>query len=85
YFYDEGTRINTFRVNQDGRLGTIISTNLALGYNLRSKKKSGTKNLDNVSEDQQSQFESLSDAYVDFTIPWQMNISYNVSTFRSAI
>ena len=85
YTYDDGTRINTYRLSSDGKIGTVTSTNLALSYNLRSKKKSGNKNLENVSEDQQSQFEALSDSYVDFTIPWQMNISYNISSFRSFI
>lgn len=85
YTYHEGARIDTYRWNTDGRIGTITSTNLALTYNIRSKKSSGEKNLDNVTEDQQEQFEALAPEFVDYTIPWQLNLSYNITSLRSSI
>ncbi len=85
YHYEEGRRINSFEVGQSGRLGTITSSNLALSYNLRSKKKSGKKNLTNVTEEELDQAEAFSEYFVDYTIPWQLNTSYNITANRSNI
>ncbi|MDC3336301.1 putative LPS assembly protein LptD [Flavobacteriales bacterium] len=85
YSYNDGSRNTEFRWNTEQKIGTITSTNLALSYTLKSKQSSGNKNLENVSQDQQDQLASISEAYVDFTIPWQMNVSYNLTSNRSNI
>jgi len=86
YSYDNGNRIDQFRWNNDdGKIATLTSSNLALSYRLKSKKTVGSKNLKNVTEDQQDEFDALSDEFVDFTIPWSVNISYNLVTNRTLI
>jgi len=85
YEYVEGTRVKNYRIKADGKLGTLTSSNLAMSYRLQSKKKKGNKNLDNVTEEQQDQFDALADEFVDFTIPWALNLSYNITANRSLI
>ncbi|RAV97731.1 putative LPS assembly protein LptD [Pseudochryseolinea flava] len=70
---------------KDFKLGRITSANLAMSTNLNPKKQ----NKDNVSREKiakselpESEKEYLlqnPDVYVDFEIPWSLNLSYNMN------
>lgn len=70
-------------VDRGGKLGRITSANLALGTNLSpkgQKKDNDTRTRIANSDASQSDKEFMlknPDAYVDFTVPWNLRINYN--------
>lgn len=91
-----GTRINTFRLDDNGDLFRVTRASAAIGLNLSSKERNGSNNQDQ--QDQQAQNnlpeppplasvadEELAyilanrDRYVDFNIPWTLNVNYTIT------
>lgn len=74
----------------EGKLGRITSANLALGTNLSSKgQKKDNETRDKVAKSNASQADKdyllqHPDTYVDFSIPWNLRISYNLSYNNSS-
>ncbi|MBS1541363.1 MAG: LPS-assembly protein LptD [Bacteroidetes bacterium] len=68
-----------------GKLGRVTVANLALSTNLNSKgQKKDTETRDKVAKSALSQADKNyllqnPDTYVDFTIPWNVRLSYNMS------
>lgn len=88
-FYDlyttdkiSGRRINTFQVNNNGKLLRMINTGIALSMNLASaepQKKSSNK----VPKDQINEINRNPEDYVDFDVPWSVSANYNFSINKS--
>ncbi len=84
---------NVFRVSRyawdAGGIGRITSANMAFSTNLNPKgQKKDNENRDKIGKSNASQADKEylmkhPDMYVDFTIPWDLRLSYNVAYSRS--
>ena len=83
--YDSGGRkrdIYQFNVNK--KLGTLSNANLALSFNLRSKKnKQQEYQSDEGTEEELDLINANPDAYIDFNIPWTISLDYKIDYRRS--
>lgn len=75
------TKVNTSEWSRSGRPGRLTSSNLAIGFSLRSK----TNNTTN--QEQESEYGTPQEleyiranpqAYIDFNIPWTLSVNYNI-------
>lgn len=78
-----GTRIERFEWNNK-RLGRLTSSTLSLGASLRGKDKKNTTDNNTTPKALNPQqnldyFYNHPQAYVDLTIPWNLNIYYNLN------
>jgi hypothetical protein len=84
YTYVNGRRIDVYTL-KSGNLGRITNANIAMGTNLNPKgQKSDAKTQEkigksNMSEADKQYMLNNPGAYVDFTIPWNLRINYNLS------
>jgi hypothetical protein len=72
-----GRRVNDFVANNGRQLARLTSMNIAVGVNLQSKQAkpktdSKTGNKEELDEINRNRYQ-----YVDFNIPWTLNVSYN--------
>ncbi|MFN7846258.1 MAG: putative LPS assembly protein LptD [Bacteroidota bacterium] len=72
-----GRRVNDFVANNGSQLARLTSMNIAVGVNLQSKQAkpktdSKTGNKEELDEINRNRYQ-----YVDFNIPWTLNVSYN--------
>ncbi|MCB9359805.1 MAG: LPS-assembly protein LptD [Flavobacteriales bacterium] len=75
-----GTRINKSYYSQEGGLGRLTNATLSASFALRSKtthKKEKTSNF--ATEEELAYINHNLDDYIDFDIPWTLNIGYNVN------
>lgn len=75
-----GVRINKSNLSQTGSLGRLTSANLAVSFALRSKtqpKQNKTSKFG--TEEELAYINSNLDDYIDFDVPWTLNIGYNVN------
>ncbi|MFN7705131.1 MAG: putative LPS assembly protein LptD [Chryseotalea sp.] len=83
-----GKRVDAFAWNHGGR-GRITSANIALGTNLNpAGQKSDTErtnkiNNSNLSESDKQHMINNPYEYVDFSIPWNLRISYSLNYFNN--
>ena len=98
---EEGQVITNSSWTKDGGLGRFTSGVFAISTNLRSKKpvsRGGSNDVtqehvgtlpgqptSEVSERERLLIEANRDAYVDFNIPWTLNMSYNLRLARNFI
>lgn len=79
------TKINRYAWQDGFRLGQITNTTFAISTNLSPKgKKSDAESRDKISKSNLSESDKQfllnnPDAYVDFEIPWNLRVSYNVN------
>ena len=69
----------------NGRIGRLTSANLSMSTSLRSKEKTETKKTTNATEEQLEYINTHPEAYVDFNIPWNLNIYYNINYSKFAL
>ena len=81
YVFDteSGRRIDQLVWDKRKGLGRITRATLAVNTSFRSKKKSGEKRTDRLDEGKYADVLAYRDAYVDFTVPWTLNLGYNLS------
>ncbi len=72
------TKINTSELSQSGNLGRLTSANLAAGFSIRSKNVDKEKESNYGSEAELEYIRANPSAFVDFNIPWTLNMNYNV-------
>lgn len=77
-------KINKFRWNEDKKLGKITTASLALSFNLNSQgQKTNTqqtpKTSDKGTAEQLEEINAHPEAYIDFTVPWNFFLSYNLT------
>ncbi len=83
YAFDSlGNNINTSMWKQSKKLGTITNSTFALGWMLKSPG-SGTKESNKGTQEELDAINANPNAYVDFNIPWSLNINYNIRLNRS--
>jgi hypothetical protein len=79
-----GQRINRFLLESQGKLLRLNRAQVALGWNFRSKNPTGTgPNTSNASEEQLEAIEQNRNQFVDFNIPWSLNVNYTLSVNRN--
>ena len=73
---ENGTRINTFELDQSGKLARFTSGNFSVNFNITKRKKEyksekGTESeLEEVNRNQ--------DNYLDFNVPFTLAVGYNI-------
>jgi lipopolysaccharide assembly outer membrane protein LptD (OstA) len=72
---DEGVRINTFELNKSGKLARFTSGNFSVNFNILKRKKE--LKSEKLSEDELSEVRRESERYVDFNVPFTLNVGYN--------
>jgi hypothetical protein len=82
YVYENGTITDEYMFNQKKGLGRFTSNSFALTWNLRSKNRKDTGDRSQLDEDDLAEIDRNSSAYVDFSLPWTLNINYNIRTSR---
>ena len=85
----KGRRVNRFEINENGRLARPENSDWFVGLNLRLRpdmfKKSDTpkpiteKTSDKGSAEELEMINNSPQSFVDFSTPWSMDISYNLS------
>lgn len=75
-----GNRIEEFEY-KNNKIGRITNSNLSLSTNLRSKDKDANKPKTSTmgTQDELDYINSHRDAYVDFNVPWNLNVYYNIN------
>lgn len=81
-----GNRVERYEW-KNGKAGRVTSSNVSLSTNLRSKD--GEKNKPKTSamgtQDELDYINTHPDAYVDFNVPWNLNIYYNINYSKPGI
>ncbi len=82
-----GQRINRYLVDTQGKLLRMTRSSAALGWNFRSKqnRSSNASNAamgDEVPEEQLEVIERNRNQFVDFNIPWSINVNYSLNVNR---
>ena len=78
-----GRNIDTYLAQSQGRLLRLNRVNAAVGMNLRSKNKKGEKDMSNVDEQTLEAVNQNRRDYVDFTVPWSLNLNYTLGLNRT--
>lgn len=73
-----GNRINTSEWATSGRIGRLTTANLAVGFSLRSKNTNDKKESKYGTEEELEYIRANASAFVDFNVPWTLNMSYNI-------
>lgn len=64
---------------QNGRIGRLTSVNLSFSTSLNSKEKQGSKPVPSgATQDQMDYINTHPQAYVDFNVPWNFSVFYNI-------
>jgi hypothetical protein len=80
-----GARIEKFEW-ANGKIGRFTSGSVSLSTGLRSKEKKNASSTSAIAtKDQLEYIEKHRDAYVDFNIPWSLNVYYNVNYSRPGL
>jgi hypothetical protein len=71
----------------NGKIGRLVSSNFSLGTSLHSKQGQSNKPKTSKAgtEDELDYINSHPDAYIDFNIPWNLNINYNFYYTKTGI
>jgi hypothetical protein len=77
------TKVNSSEYIRNGRVGRLTSANLAVGFSLRSKTKLNKKKESNYGSEQELEYiRANPNEFIDFNIPWTLNMNYNVRYSR---
>lgn len=74
-----GRAINTWLVNETGNLTRLTTASVALTLNLNGKSKQADYNSDKGTDAELAQINAAKAAYIDFNVPWRLDISYNLT------
>ncbi|MDB4655862.1 putative LPS assembly protein LptD [Flavobacteriales bacterium] len=74
-----GRAINTWLVNETGKLTRLTTATVALTLNLNGKTRQADYNSDKGTDAELAQINAAKAAYIDFNVPWRLDISYNLT------
>jgi hypothetical protein len=82
-----GGRIERFEWRQGKRIARLTSANLAIGTSLRKGgfTTQGNYNSNAGTDQEMNMINSNPNAYVDFNIPWSLNIGYNLAWSKAGM
>ncbi len=72
-----GRKLDEFIANQSNDLARITSMNLAISFNLKSKQAKPQTESKTATKEELEEINRNRYQYVDFNIPWTLNVSYN--------
>lgn len=72
-----GRKLDEFIANQSNDLARITSMNLAISFNLKSKQAKPQTESKIATKEELEEINRNRYQYVDFNIPWTLNVSYN--------
>ena len=80
YVYDVKSkrRINTFVYEQSKKLARLTSANMSFRTSLNSSKKKNLEKPAGADEDEWNQLINNPNYYVDFNVPWNITLDYNL-------
>jgi lipopolysaccharide assembly outer membrane protein LptD (OstA) len=81
-----GNRVEKYEWDNN-RIGRLTSSNISLSTNLRSKEGEGKKPKTSAmgTQDELDYINTHRDAYVDFNVPWNLNVYYNLNYAKPGI
>jgi hypothetical protein len=82
---DKGVRIEKFQFDRTGNLGRLTNYTVALSTSLRSQTNTAAKQSTKGTKDEVSFINKNPGAYVDFNIPWSLNMYYNFSYVKQGV
>ena len=80
---EKGKRIEKFQWEKRVALGRLVNYGLSLSTGLRSKTNNGPKKSDKGTKDEVAFINKNPGAYVDFNVPWSLNMFYTYNTSKS--
>ena len=81
----QGERIEYFELEND-RIGRLTAGNLSVSTAMHSREKTKTPKTSTVATQDELDFiNSHPDAYVDFNVPWNLSIYYNLSYYKPTV
>lgn len=75
---DSSKRINKYVWTERNSVGRLVSSNASLSFSLKSKEKLATKKEPETTNSPMKIPGIITDDYVDFSVPWSLNVSYNL-------
>ncbi len=72
-----GRKVDEFIADQSNDLARITSMNLAISFNLKSKQANPQTESKTATKEELEEINRNRYQYVDFNIPWTLNVSYN--------
>ena len=80
YSYQNGYRRNNYQLAVNGELGTFTNADFALNLSFKSKTKT-KENYESTAGSKQEldAINSNPDAYIDFNVPWTVNLDYKIN------
>jgi hypothetical protein len=92
YLYQDGKQVNTLLAKESGKPARMVQGNVAMGLRLKSRKKSkvvttvdDAETAGQVDATSAAAIRQNPDAFVDFSVPWSLNLSYSLNRSRSYI
>jgi hypothetical protein len=80
---ESGQVVDRFLLSEEGRLLRLRRANAALGFTMRSKNESEAGKSENATEQELEYVASNPDAFVDFSVPWNLTLSYSLNLSRN--
>ena len=74
-----GRSINKWLVNETGKLTRLTTASVALTLNLNGKSKQSDYKSTKGTDAELAQINAAKAAYIDFNVPWRLDISYNLT------
>ncbi len=71
--------------NHTQHIGRLTSANLSVSTSLRSKQTSKPKTSNSATQDEIDYINTHRDAYVDFNVPWNLTVYYNLNYNKAGI
>lgn len=76
--FSTGRRLNKFSLTENGKLAQLTNFNFAVSRSFAPKGADKKKTSNNASEAQMNFINKNPQLYVDFSIPWSLQVSYNL-------
>jgi lipopolysaccharide export system protein LptA len=77
--FSTGRRMNKFKLSEGTGLAALANFNLAIGTRFAPKAADKKKVSNNASQEQMDFINKNPNLYVDFSIPWSLQVSYNLN------
>jgi hypothetical protein len=77
-----GRKINRWLVNETGELTRLTNASLQVSFALNAKTRNNDYDSQRGSPEELAMVNAQKGAYVDFNIPWNVNVNYNLSVVR---
>lgn len=79
---DSGNRIDRFLIDSQNKLLRLTRATIAFGMNWQSKNRQPNQRAREVTEEQQELLNQNRDQFVDFNVPWSLNVNYSLNLNR---